>query len=75
MKFDYGDEVILRNRAADGTDTEKACQVVGITPIETEKQATVFKYPLGLFCIPSSSETVPMSWFLKAICEPQTEGG
>jgi hypothetical protein len=47
MKFDYGDEVILRDKDDAGTVAEKVCAVVGITPIETEKQAGYFKYLLG----------------------------
>jgi hypothetical protein len=47
VKFDYGDEVILGTKDDAGNVAEKRCAVVGITPIESERQARYFGYPLG----------------------------
>ena len=47
MKFDYGDEVILRTKGNGGRVVEGKCVVVGITPVENEKQERVFKHPRG----------------------------
>jgi hypothetical protein len=47
MKFDYGDEVVLRTKDDAGNVVEKWCAVVSITPVESEEQARHFKYPIG----------------------------
>jgi hypothetical protein len=47
MKFDYGDEVMLRTKDDGGNVVERKCFVVGITPVENEEDEKVFKYPRG----------------------------
>lgn len=48
MKFDYGDEVVLRVlKDVAGTAADKLCVVVGITPMETEQQAKHFSRAVG----------------------------
>lgn len=47
MKFDYGDEVVVRTKDDAGNVAEKRCAIVSITPIEGEEQARHFKYPVG----------------------------
>ena len=47
MKFDYGDEVMLRATGPGGDVIEKKCVVVGITPVDDDEQERVFKYPRG----------------------------
>jgi len=47
MKFDYGDEVVFRTKDDAGSEADKSCSVVGITPIEREEQAEYFKRPVG----------------------------
>jgi hypothetical protein len=47
MKFDYGDEVVLRTKDDAGSLAEKRCAVVGITPVESEEQAKYFDRPIG----------------------------
>jgi hypothetical protein len=47
MKFDYGDEVVLKAKDEAGNVIEKLCEVVGITPIENQEQASHFKIPVG----------------------------
>jgi hypothetical protein len=47
MKFDYGDEVMLRGKDDAGNVIEKRCFVVSITPVDTEQQEKHFKYPRG----------------------------
>lgn len=47
MKFDYGDEALLRDHAAAGELIRRPCSVVGITKVETEEQAEVFGFPRG----------------------------
>jgi hypothetical protein len=47
MKFDYGDEVVLRIKDDAGSVAEKRCAVVSITPVESEEQAKYFKRPIG----------------------------
>jgi hypothetical protein len=47
MKFDYGDSVILRQTDDSGTTVERPCEIVGITPIETEAHERNFKKPRG----------------------------
>jgi hypothetical protein len=47
MKFDYGDEVVVRTEDDAGRVAEKRCAVVGITPVESEEQAKHFKRPVG----------------------------
>jgi len=47
MRFDYGDEVVLRTKDGSGNVSERRCAVVGITPVENEEQAEHFKYPIG----------------------------
>jgi hypothetical protein len=46
-KFDYGDEALLRGLAPSGESVRRPCSVVGITKVETEKQAEVFGFPRG----------------------------
>jgi hypothetical protein len=47
MKFDYGDEVLLRIKDDAGSVAEKRCAVVGITAVESEEQSKHFKRPIG----------------------------
>jgi len=47
MKFDYGDEVMLRSKDDGGDVVERKCVVVGITPVDNEEQERVFKYRRG----------------------------
>jgi hypothetical protein len=48
MKFDYGDEVVLRvPKDVAGGAVDKLCVVVSITPIETEQQAQRFARAVG----------------------------
>jgi hypothetical protein len=47
MKFDYGDEVVLRTKDDAGGVAEKRCAIVGITPVENEEEAKHFKRPIG----------------------------
>jgi hypothetical protein len=47
MKFDYGDEVVLRTKDGARGAVERLCAVVGITPIESERQAAHFGCPIG----------------------------
>ena len=47
MKFDYGDEVVLRTMNDAGNAVEKLCYVVGITPVETDRQAKHFARAIG----------------------------
>jgi len=47
MKFDYGDEVVLRTKNDSGSVAENWCAVVGITPVASDEQAIHFKYPVG----------------------------
>jgi hypothetical protein len=47
MKFDYGDEVMFSSKSDSGDVVEKKCFVVGITPVDSDKQEIVFKYPRG----------------------------
>jgi len=47
MKFDYGDEVTLTTKDDEGNFVERKCFVVGITPVDSERQEEVFKYPRG----------------------------
>ena len=45
MQFDYGD--LVRVDSADQSHAQKAGNVVGITPIETDEQALLFASPKG----------------------------
>jgi hypothetical protein len=47
MKFDYGDEAVVRTKDDAGSVAEKSGAVVGITPVESEEQAKHFKRPIG----------------------------
>jgi hypothetical protein len=47
MRFDYGDEVVLRTRDNAGNVAEKRCWIVSITPVESEEQAKHFQQPIG----------------------------
>ena len=47
MKFDYGDEVVVRTEDGNGSVAEKRCAIVGITLVESEEQATHFRHPVG----------------------------
>jgi hypothetical protein len=47
MKFDYGDEVVLRTKDDAVSVAGKKCVVVSITPVESEEQAKHFKRPIG----------------------------
>ena len=47
MKFDYGDEVVLRTQDASGQVVAKACAVVGITTVESTAQSAALDYPSG----------------------------
>jgi len=45
MKFDYGQGVLYNPTTESGTT--KPASVVGITPVETDKQVENFGYPRG----------------------------
>jgi hypothetical protein len=47
VKFDYGDNAVVRVKNDAGIVVEKRCAVVGITPVENEEQAKHFKRPVG----------------------------
>jgi hypothetical protein len=47
MKFDYGDEVMLRTKNDGGHVVERECFVVSITPVDNEEQERHFKYHRG----------------------------
>jgi hypothetical protein len=47
MRFNYGDEVVLLTKDANGNAAEKLCCVVAITPIETDRQAKHFARAIG----------------------------
>ena len=47
MRFDYGDEVIVRVKDDAGSVPEKRAWVVSITPVESEEQASHFNRPIG----------------------------
>jgi hypothetical protein len=46
-KYEYGDEVNLRQTDDSGKLINEVCSVVGITPVETDEQSVVFGYPTG----------------------------
>jgi hypothetical protein len=62
MKFDYGDEVVLRTKDDGGDVVERKCVVVGITPVDDEEQERVFKYPRGtvLYTVEFSNGTAAL---------------
>jgi len=47
MKFDYGDEVVVRIMDNARGVVERGGAVVSITTVESEEQATHFKHPVG----------------------------
>ena len=47
MRFDYGDEVMVRTKDDAGAVPEKRAWVVSITPVESEEQASHFNRPIG----------------------------
>jgi hypothetical protein len=47
MKYDYGDEVLLRTADGNGNSVLRQCEVVGITLVENENQAANFNNAIG----------------------------
>ena len=47
MKFDYGDDVILRSHDASGNLITKPCTVVSITTVDNEEQSRALKALVG----------------------------
>jgi hypothetical protein len=47
MKFDYGDEVLLKTKDDARSVAEKRGAIVGVTPVETQEQAEHFERPVG----------------------------
>ena len=47
MKYDYGDDVILKTRDRAGSVLARPCAVVGITSVDTEQQSRVLNSPVG----------------------------
>ena len=47
MKYDYGDDVILKTLDESVNVLARPCTVVGITPVETQAQSLALNSPLG----------------------------
>ena len=47
MRFDYGDEVVVRAKDDAASVPERRGCVVSITPVENEEQARHFNRPIG----------------------------
>ncbi len=47
MKYDYGDDVIIKAQDPSGNILERPCTVVGITPVENAEQSRIFERPIG----------------------------
>lgn len=47
MNYDYGDDLRVRATPAAGVRGAELCTVVGITTVETERQAEAFGWPVG----------------------------
>lgn len=46
MKYDYGDDLILKADDGRGNIARKVCTVVGITSVENAQQSKVFGHPI-----------------------------
>jgi hypothetical protein len=47
MKYDYGEDVIFRSMNGDGTSIDRLGTVVGITEVQSTKQADVLGFAVG----------------------------
>ena len=47
MKYDYGDDVIIKSRDRTGSVLVKPATVVGITAVDTEEQSRALNFPVG----------------------------
>ena len=47
MKFDWGEEAIVRIKDEVGNIAERRCAVVGFTSVENQEQAKHFQRPVG----------------------------
>jgi hypothetical protein len=47
MRFNYGEEVILKEAGPDGDWAGRSCCVVGIAMVATEDRMQVFGHPAG----------------------------
>jgi len=69
VRFDYGEEAILKMKNEAGNVIEKECWIVSITPVETDEQANHFKHPVGtvLYTVEfaDGSDTFVPEWDLR----------
>jgi len=47
MKYDYGDDLRVRTTAGAVARGAELCTVVGITTVESDRQAETFGWPIG----------------------------
>jgi hypothetical protein len=47
MKYDYGDEVLFKGIDEGGEAVIKQCSVVGITEVQSQRQAEMLASPIG----------------------------
>ena len=47
MKYDYGDDLVLKADDGSGNVVPRVCTVVGITSVENAQQSKVFGHPIG----------------------------
>ncbi len=47
MKYDYGDDVILKTSDQAGSVLARPCTVVGITSVDTEQQSRALNFAVG----------------------------
>lgn len=47
MKYDYGDDLILKADDGRGNVVQKVCTVVGITSVDNAEQSRAFGQPVG----------------------------
>jgi hypothetical protein len=47
MKYDYGDEVLLKGINENGEATTEQCSVVGITEVQSQRQAEILASSIG----------------------------
>ena len=47
MKYDYGDDVVLKTEGLNGVILKKTGTVVGITIVENDNQVPIFGHPIG----------------------------
>jgi hypothetical protein len=47
MKYDYGDDVLVKAPDQNGSVLQQPGTVVGISPVDNPEQSRAFEYPVG----------------------------